>query len=181
VSLELALVRFDGEGTAVEEYSAAKGRSAGEGAWLKEIGFVEHHHNGRLLLRGRFAGHYLDVDENDRIAQKGAAKGAVAGGLFGVLLGPLGIALGVVVGGAIGAHAGTPTDTEPEPEEVAERLRSAVPRSSSALVLVAEAADVDDMVTALGDSARDLTRRELTEAQEAALQASLSSAPPTSM
>jgi uncharacterized membrane protein len=180
VSLEFALARFEGQGTAVESYAAAKGRSGPDAAWIQQIGFVEHHHNGRLLLRGTFAGHYLDVDENDRLAQTGAGVGAVAGGLVGALLGPAGIALGLVIGGAIGAHTGTPTDTEPEPEELAEQLRASVPRSSSAIVLIAAAADVDEMVAALGDSAKDVSRRVLTEEQEAALQASVGSAPPAS-
>jgi uncharacterized membrane protein len=180
VSLEFALARFDGEGTAVEKLAAVKGRSGPDAAWMQQIGFVEHHHNDRLLLRGVFAGHYVDVDENDRIAQTGAGVGAVAGGLVGVLLGPAGIALGLLIGGAIGAHTGTPTDTEPEPEELAAKLRAAVPRSSSAVVLVATAADADEMVAALGDSAHDLTRRELTEEQEVALEAAVSLAPPAS-
>ena len=55
-----------------------------------------------------------------------------------------------------------------------------MPRSSSAIVLVAAAADVDEMVAALGDSEQDLNRRELTEEQGAALQASLAAAPPAS-
>ena len=180
MSLELALAQFDGQGTAVEEYTAAKDRSAHDAAWLKEVGFVEHHHNDRLLLRGTFAGHYLDVDENDRITQKGAGVGAVAGGLAGVLIGPVGIALGILIGGAIGAHAGTPTDSEPEPEELVERLRAAVPTSSSAIVLVGAAAHIDEMVAALAYSPQNLTRRELTDAQEAALQAAVNSAPPAS-
>lgn len=180
VGLEVALARFDGEGTAVQKYAAAKARAEHGAAWIQEVGFVERHHDGRLLLRGTFAGHYLDVDEGDRFSQKGAGEGAIAGGLVGALLGPAGIALGLIVGGAIGAHTGAPTDTEAEPEELAEQLRAAVPRSSSAIVLVAAAADVDEMVAALGDSEQDLNRRELTEEQGAALQASLAAAPPAS-
>lgn len=178
VSLEFALARFDGEGTAVQSYAAAKDRPGPDEAWTRKVGFVERHHNGRLLLRGTFAGHYLDVDEGDRTSQTGAGAGAVAGGLAGVFLGPAGIALGLMIGGGIGAHVGTATDTEAEPEELAERLRTAVPRSSSAIVLVAETADVDEMAAALGDGVQELTRRELTAQQEAALEGSLGTAPP---
>ncbi len=180
MSLELALARFDGQGDAVQSYAAAKDRPGPDQAWTRKVGFVERHHNGRLLVRGTFAGHYLDVDEGDRFSQTGAGPGAVAGGLVGALLGPAGIALGLLIGGGIGAHVGTPTDTEPEPEQLAEQLREAVPRSSSAIVLVAESADVDEMVAALGDRVQELTRRELTAEQQAALEASLATAPPAS-
>ncbi len=178
MSLEFALARFRGEGTAVQSYAAAKERPGPDEAWTQKVGFVERHHSGRLLLRGTFAGHYLDVDENDRISQTGAGPGAIAGGLVGALVGPAGIALGLLIGGGIGAHVGTPTDAEAEPEQLAEQLREAVPSSSSAIVLIAETADVDEMVAALGDRVEELTRRELTAEQQATLEASLSAAPP---
>ncbi len=178
MGLDLGIVQFDGEGTAVEAYAAAKERS--DAQWAHEVGFVEHHHNGRLVLRGTFAGHYLDVDESDRVSQTGAAKGAVTGGLIGVLLGPPGIAVGLVAGGLIGSQAGTPTDAEDEPPLVADKLRAAVPRSSSAVVLIAAAADVQKMLAALGEGARDVTRRALSPDEVAQLEASLSTAPPAS-
>jgi len=178
MSLEFASARFHGEGTAVQSYAAAKERPGPDEAWTRKVGFVERHHNGRLLLRGTFAGHYLDVDESDRASQTGAGAGAVAGGLVGACLGPAGIALGLMIGGGIGAHVGTATDTEAEPEQLAEQLRDAVPNSSSAIVLVADTADVDEMVAALGDRVGELTRHELTAQQQAALEASLTTAPP---
>jgi uncharacterized membrane protein len=184
MSLEFALARFHGEGTAVQSYAAAKDRPGPDQAWTRKVGFVERHHNGRLLVRGTFAGHYVDVDEGDRVSQTGAGPGAVAGGLVGVLIGPPGIALGLLlgllIGSGIGANVGTPTDTEAEPELLAEQLREAVPRSSSAIVLVAESSDVDEMVAALGDGVQELTRRELTAEQQTALEASLATAPPAS-
>lgn len=177
MSLEFALAQFDGEGAAVQSYAAAKDRPGPDEAWTREVGFVERHHNGRLLLRGTFAGHYLDVDESDRASQTGAGTGAAAGGLVGAFLGPPGIALGLIVGGSVGANVGTPTDTEAEPEELAEQLRAAVPRSSSAIVLIASSADVDEMVEALGEKVQHLTRHSLSAEQEASLEASLGTAP----
>ena len=180
MGLDLGIVQFDGEGTAVERYAAAKKRSSGDARWTHEVGFVERHHNGRLVVRGTFAGHYLDVDESDHVSQKGAAEGAIAGGLLGVLLGPPGIAVGLMGGGLIGSQAGAPSDTEAEPATLADDLRAAVPRSSSAVVLIAAAPDVDEMVSALGAGARDVTRRTLTPDELAQLEASLSTAPPAS-
>ncbi len=178
MSLDFAVAQFEGEGTAVQRYAAAKERSRGDAKWTHETGFVEHHHGGHIVLRGTFAGRYLDVDESDHVSQRAAGEGAVAGGLVGVLLGPAGIALGIVVGGVIGAQAGTPSDVEPEPQVLADQLRAAVPRSSSALVLIAPGPDVDEMLAALGEDAQRVTRQTLTEDQAARLEASLSMAPP---
>jgi uncharacterized membrane protein len=180
VSLDLAVAHFDGEGTAVERYAAAKERSRRDAPWTHEVGFVEHHRNGRLVLRGTFAGHYLDVDESDHVSQKGAGEGALAGGLVGALLGPPGIALGLALGGVIGSQAGNPTEIEAEPEALTDQLRAAVPRSSSAVVLFATATDVDEMLAALGEGARGVVRRTLAADQAAELEASLSRTPPAS-
>ncbi|HTA32022.1 MAG TPA: DUF1269 domain-containing protein [Solirubrobacteraceae bacterium] len=177
MSLELAVAQFNGEDTAVKRYAAAKER--GDAPWMREVGFVEHHHGGRLVLRGVFAGHYLDVDESDHVSQKGAGIGAAAGGIVGILLGPPGIAVGLLVGGIAGAELGPPTDTEPEAdaEELAERLRATVPRSSSAIVLIASPAEANEMFAALGEDAKSV-RRTLTADEAAALDASLRAAPP---
>lgn len=176
MSLDLAVVKFDGEDGAVKRYAAAKER-AGDARWMREVGFVEHHHGGRLVLRGVFAGHYIDVDESDRVSEKGAGAGAAAGGLVGVLLGPPGIAVGLLVGGVLGATLGAPTETEREPDVLVERLRTAVPRSSSAIVLIAAAEDVDEMLSQLGEDAQRVVRRTLSSDEEAALEAALRAAP----
>jgi uncharacterized membrane protein len=179
VSVDVAVAQFDGEGTAVNVYAAAKERSP-DASWTQKVGFVERHHSGRLLLRGTFAGHYLDVDEVDHVSQKGTGEGAVAGGVVGVLLGPPGIALGLVVGGLVGSQVGSGNEPEVEPEALAEQLRAAIPKSSSAIVLIAQAPEVDEMVAALGDGAHDIVRRTLTDAEVAGLEASLAEAPPAS-
>jgi uncharacterized membrane protein len=178
VKLEVAIARFEGENSAVNAYSAVKTGQASAPRWTSEVGFVEHHHNGRLLLRGTFAGHYLDVDESEHISETGAGAGALAGGLVGALLGPAGIALGLVVGGAAGSQASDASVAEAEPRALAERLRATVPRSSSALVLIASPEDVTDMLVAVGESATGVLREHLTDEQSAQLQASLGAAPP---
>jgi uncharacterized membrane protein len=180
VSLDVAVAQFDGEGTAVRRYAAAREVPGADPPWTQKVGFVEHHPHGHLLLRGTFAGHYLDVDESDHVSQKGAGEGAITGGLVGVLLGPPGIAVGLTLGALVGAQAGKPSDVEAEPEALAEQLRAAVPRSSSAIVLISDPPDVDEMVAALDAGAQGITRQTLSAEQEAALEASLSSAPPAS-
>ena len=118
VGLEVALARFDGEGTAVQKYAAAKARAEHGAAWIQEVGFVNV-----TTMAGFFsaAPSRATIWTSMRATvsrKKGAGEGAIAGGLVGALLGPAGIALGLIVGGAIGAHTGAPTDTEAEPEEL---------------------------------------------------------------
>ncbi len=180
---ELAVLRFDGEGTAVDRYARARDaafvRGSTEGPrWTRDLGFVERHHNGHLLLRGTFGGHYLDVDEGDLFSQRGAGEGAATGGLIGVLGGPPGIAVGLVVGMLVGGREGQPEQVEAEPEALAEQMRDAVPRSSSAIVMIAAPAEVDELVAAVGDGAAETTRRVLTDQEAAAIEASLGGAPP---
>lgn len=180
MSLEFAVAQFDGETTAAERYAAAKGRRGEDARWMREVGFVEHRHSGHVALRGTFAGHYLDVDDSDHVSQRGAGEGAVAGGLVGVLIGPPGIAVGLLLGMVIGAETGRSSETEIEPRALVDRLRAAVPRSSSAVVLIAGPHDVDEMLAALGESAQRTARRILAPDQVAALEASLSATPQAS-
>ncbi len=177
MDLDFALACFDGETAAAESLYSARAPRGADPPWTREVGFVEHHRNGHLILRGTFAGHYVDVDETDHVSQKGAGEGAVAGGLVGVLLGPAGIALGLLVGGIIGSQVGDASETEPEPQALADQLRDLVPRSCSAIVVIAPAHDVDEMLAAVGDTARSTSRRSVTDEQAAALQASLSTTP----
>jgi uncharacterized membrane protein len=172
------MVLFNGENTAAERFADGRDRSPARAPWAREVGFVEHHHNGHLLLRGTFAGHYVDVDETDHVSEKGAGEGALVGGLIGVVLGPPGLAVGLVLGGIIGSQAGTPSESEAEPQPLIGQLRTAVPRSCSAVVLIAAAPDVDEMLAAIGQGTRGTIRQTLTADQAATLEASLSTTPP---
>lgn len=182
-TLELAVFRFDGEGTAVDRYARARDaafvRGSAEGPrWTRDVGFVERHHNGRLLLRGTFGGHYLDVDEGDRFSERGAGEGAATGGILGALGGPPGIAVGLVLGMFVGAHVGQADQIEAEPEMLAEQMREAVPRGSSAIVMIAAPGEVEELVAAVGDGAAETVRRVLADAEASAIEASLGGAPP---
>jgi uncharacterized membrane protein len=175
--LDFALVSFEGVNSAAEEFAAARDRSGAAARWAHEVGFVEHHENGHLVLRGTFAGHYIDADEALHISDRGAAEGFLVGAVLGVLAGPLGLATGSVLGATIGSQAGAPSESDPEPQQLVDQLRSAVPRSGSAIVLIAAAEDVDEMLAAIGESGAQVTRRALTSDEAAALEVSLRGTP----
>ena len=180
MDVDFALVRFPGGGSATEAFVAARAKAGADAPWTRQVGLVEHHHNGHLVLRGTFAGHYVDVDEALHVSQRGTAEGFAGGAVVGALLGPPGFAAGMVVGAVLGSQAGPPSETDSEPQLLVGQLRDAVPRSGSAIVLISEPRDVDEMLAAVGDSDGEVTRQTLTADQVAALQASLSSTPAAS-
>lgn len=180
MGVDFALLNFAGVRTATEAFAAARGTSSASAAWPREVGFVEHHENGHMVLRGTFAGHYVDVDEALHVSERGAAEGWAIGAVLGALAGPFGFAAGMVTGGLIGSQLGKRSESDPEPQLLVDQLRSAVPASSSAIVLIADAHDVDEAVAALGDGGSQVTRRALTPDDVAALQASLRASPDAS-
>jgi uncharacterized membrane protein len=191
MELDFALVRFEDGSAATETFVAARDRSGAAASWPRDrsgaaaswaqhVGLVEHHRNGHLVLRGTFAGHYVDVDEALHVSERGAGEGSAGGGLVGILGGPPGIAVGIVLGGLLGSQLGTPSETDSEPQPLADQLRAAVPRAGSAIVMIAEPSDVDDMVAAIGDSGGELIRHTLTADEVAAVQASLRATPAAS-
>lgn len=181
MELDFALLSFTGVNAAVEAFAAARDRSGRAARWTSEVGFVEHHESGKLVLRGAFAGHYVDVDEALHVSGRGTDEGVAAGAVIGTLLaGPLGLAVGTVTGGWIGSQLGKPSEADAEPHLLAERLRAAVPRSGSAIVLIADANDIDEMLAAIGQSSAQVNRKALTPEEAAAVQASLSASPAAS-
>jgi uncharacterized membrane protein len=181
MDLDFALVSFHGVDAAAEAFVAARARSSPTARWTSEVGFAEHHENGHLVLRGTFAGHYVDVDEALHVSEHGGGEGAAIGAVLGALLGgPLGFAIGTVGGVTFGSQLGKPSETDPEPQPLAERLRAAVPLSGSAIVLIAAANDVDEMIAAIDQPPAQVIRKALTPEESAALQASLSASPAAS-
>ena len=68
--------------------------------WAQEVAFVEHHGPGRIVVRGTFAGHYVDADDFEDFVGRRVTEGALAGRTVGLLLGPPGLAAGFVAGGS---------------------------------------------------------------------------------
>ncbi len=179
MDLDVALVRFDGRNAASDAFYSASGRAAPDAQWVREIGFVEHHHNDHLTLRGTFAGHYVDMEEGHQVSETGTVGGFAGGMVLGALLGPAGMAAGMIAGAVIGSQVGEPSETDPEPQVLVDRIRDVVPRSGSAIVLIAPPVDVENMLAALGGDG-DVVRRSLTADEVAALQSSLSQTPAAS-
>jgi uncharacterized membrane protein len=144
--------------------------------WAQEIAFVEHHGHDRIVVRGTFAGHYIDADDEQQFIGIRTAEGAVGGAAVGALLGPAGMAAGFIAGGTAGSV---------DEERSGPRLRSAffddvrreVPEGSSALILLGAPEDVDAMAGALDGQNGRLVRHHLTPDATAALKAAVADSP----
>jgi Protein of unknown function (DUF1269) len=174
---DLALLICAGTNSAAEAFTAARERAGREAAWVSRTGLVEHHADGRLVLRGTFAGRYVEVDEVPHGSEHGSEVGFVVGAAIGFLLGPVGFAEGVLWGPQIGSRLGKPDQIEREPGLLVERLRGAVPPSHSAIVLIAEAGDVDEFARVLDREGAVLLRRGLAAEELATLETALEAWP----
>ena len=172
---DIAVLAFPRENGAEQAYAHAVGRLRLP-SWAGEILFVEHHTRGRLVVRGTFAGHYLDVDDLGDVIGRDTAEGAVAGAVVGVLFGPVGIAVGFVSGGAIGGMAEA-EHVAPPPGALFDEVREEVPERSSALVIYGPPPDVDDMLAAFGDAPTSTRRHHVDAARRQSLEAAIAAAP----
>lgn len=71
---DLAVLTFDGLGSAERAFGRVRNDARGE-PWLLEVAFAERHRHDRLVVRGTFAGRYLDIGDSGRHERP-------AGGLF---------------------------------------------------------------------------------------------------
>ena len=182
MAMDIAIVTFHGQPAAASAFSVLRAR-APNADWTHEAALVEHHgHRDQLSLHGTVAGHYVSLDESDHISQPAAAKGAVAGGVIGTALGgPFGLAPGLVLGALFGAVAGRhPDESEAGFGTLSEQLRAAVPKGSSAIVVLADSAHADELVALVTDGEAQVTRRTLTDEELAAIEAAVAAAPAAS-
>jgi uncharacterized membrane protein len=178
--IEFALVRFEAITAAEKAFADARDRSAPDAPWIRQIGLVEHHRNGHWVLRGTFAGHYIDVDEALHVSERGGAEGFAAGAALGALLGPPGLAAGIVLGAIIGSQTAQPNERDAEPQLLNEQLRNRLPRAGSAIALIAPTTDVDDMLAAIGETDGTILRQPLSATDVGSLDADLRPAPEAS-
>lgn len=157
---DFALLVFKHTEGAERAYGSVAGQASAE-PWAREVAFVEHHGRDRMVVRGTFAGHYVNADDDEAFIGPRTAEGAVGGAAVGLLFGPLGLAVGFVGGGIAGGvseeHSGPRLRSA-----LFDELRAEVPEGSSAIVLMASSGDVDAMAGALSEQGGRLVRHRLT-------------------
>jgi uncharacterized membrane protein len=175
MSLDLGLVIFDHIEGAERAYADVLAGSQ-DAPWTHEIAFVEHHRHDRVVVRGTFAGRYVDLEEEGDVIGKRTAEGALTGAVAGVLFGPAGLAVGLTAGGTIGGVA----EAHHAPalhDAFIDEVRADVPEKSSAILLLASPEHVDAMVAALaGHNGREI-RHSLSAEAARALEAAVAGRP----
>jgi uncharacterized membrane protein len=161
VALDLALVVYDHTNGAEKAYANAR-EKVGDAPWLHEVAFVERHKNDRVVMRGTFAGRYVDIDDEADPIGRDAAIGALTGAAVGLVFGPPGFAAGLVGGGAVGGLI-EGSHVEELHGALFDEIRSDVPPDSSAEILLAAPNHVDGMLEALEDSGGKVIRRTLSD------------------
>jgi uncharacterized membrane protein len=174
---ELAVLTFDHIEGAERAYADARGR-ANDAPWLRELVFVECHRHGRIVVRGTFAGHYLDVDDVGDAIGRDTAVGAVAGAVVGLAFGPPGFAVGLAAGGIAGGVHESSVHTPKESGALFDEIRHDIPEGSSGIVALVGADDSAALIAALHARAVRATHHRLSDAEAAALQAAVVQAPP---
>jgi uncharacterized membrane protein len=153
--------------------------SEGQSPWVREIAFVEHHGRDRIVVRGTFAGHYVDIDDEGDMINRKTAEGALTGAAVGLLFGPAGLAAGMVAGGTIGGAEGSQEAIPELRGAFFDEVRADVPEGSSAVILLASPEHVDAMVAALERHNGRVVRHRVTAEQARALKAAVADAPPS--
>jgi uncharacterized membrane protein len=174
MGLDLALAVFPH--TEGAERAFAEVRSAvGDVPWVHEIAFVEHHRRDRIVVRGTFAGRYVDEEDQRDPIGKRTAEGALTGAVAGALFGPPGLAVGLTTGGIVGgvAQASVPELHDAFFDEV----RADVPLGSSAVLLMASPDHVDAMASAFDGTGGNIVRRSLSPEAARALEDAVAGRP----
>jgi uncharacterized membrane protein len=176
MSLDLALMIFEHIEGAERAYADVLDASA-DAPWVHEIAFVEHHRHDRIVVRGTFAGRYVDLDEQGDVIGKRTAEGALTGAVVGVFFGPAGLAVGLVAGGTAGGLSES-RHVAPLHDAFVDDVRSEVPEKSSALLLLASPEHVDAMVAAFEGRGGRLVRHHLSPETAQELEGAVAGSPP---
>jgi pterin-4a-carbinolamine dehydratase len=175
--LDVGVARFSGRDGAEQAFAEARDRDPGAG-WMGEAAFVEVHRDGRIVIRGGVAGHYVDVDGDGDVIGRDTGIGAVVGAAFGLLLGPPAFAAGLVGGATVGGTVEAKRARAPAGAAV-DAIREQVPEGSSAVVVVSDSGRVQAMFNALGEASETFEHYLLTPQTEAELRSALAQAPPS--
>jgi uncharacterized membrane protein len=175
MSLDLALMVFDHVEGAERAYADVLPASA-RAPWVQEIAFVEHHRHDRIVVRGTFAGRYVDVDEQGDVIGERTAEGAMTGAIVGAFFGPPGFAVGLVAGGTAGGlHEAR--EVPHLHDAFLDDVRAEVPEKSSAVLLLASPEHVDAMVAAFQGHGGRLVRHHLSPQAARALEGAVAGRP----
>jgi hypothetical protein len=174
-TLQVGIARFSGTDGAERAFADARNWDP-VADWIDDAAFVEVHRDGRIVVRGSVAGHYVDLDGEGDVIGSDTGRGAVVGAALGFLFGPSAFAVGLVGGATVGGAVEAGRVAEPE-GPVFDAIRERVPEGSSAVVVVSTSERVGAMSEALASVADNFEDHPLSPAAEADLRSALADAP----
>jgi uncharacterized membrane protein len=173
--LDLAIVVFDHLEGADHAYASVLGASAGA-PWTEHVALVEHHRHDRIVVRGTFAGRYVDFDERGDVIGKRTGEGALTGAVVGLFFGPMGLAVGLV-GGSVAGGMSQARAVPQLHDAFIDEVRADVPERSSGVLLLAAPEHVDAMFAAFEGRGGRHVRHPLSQDAALALERAVAGSP----
>ena len=158
-------VTFKGKKTAMKALHTMEDYSP-EYYWIDDVAVVSRSKHGHLRVHSTWA--------QDESGEAGLGWGAVAGGLIGMLAGPGGALAGAAIGGGMGGLLGAAEDVafdDPRLDDFA----AALDKDTSALIMVADEAELSDFWTAVEPFGGEVIDTDLDEKDVKALRKVLKS------
>jgi uncharacterized membrane protein len=162
--MEITILKFSGTKDAEEALRSAIDAEGNRRPWLQEVGVVTRPTIGRITIRATYAD--APVKEGD-IASKVADAGGMTGYFIGSILGPMHADSAALTGEMRASSLGKALEKEILHTEA---IKKALPRGSSALVLVATPQVDDEFVALFKDRNPEVIRRDLEQEVEKRLQ-----------
>ena len=170
MALKLGVVIFEDADRAAEVLTGFKELHPADD-WAENVGIIERRKSGRIAMYGALGRDTNWTDEGAE-ALLGVSLGGTTGLLLGALAGPPGVAIGGAVGATIGGLLGG-VDEETVNEKMFGVVRSKLTKNSSALVLLADARHVDDLLGSTRRGAREVYEQPIREELKGRLEEAL--------
>ncbi|CAB5083206.1 hypothetical protein D3OALGA1CA_370 [Olavius algarvensis associated proteobacterium Delta 3] len=158
-------ITFKGKKTAMKALHTLEDYSP-EYYWIDDVAVVSRSKHGHLRVNSTWA--------QDESGKAGLGWGAVAGGLIGMLAGPGGALAGAAVGGGMGGLLGAAEDVAFDDPRL-DDLAAALDKDTSALIMVADEAELADFWTAVEPFGGEVIDTDLDEKDIKALKKALKS------
>ena len=156
-------VTFKGKKTARKAFYTLEDYSP-EYYWIDDVAVVSRSKHGHLRVNSTWA--------QDESGKAGLGWGAVAGGLIGLLAGPGGALAGAAVGGGVMGLVGKGVDVAVDDPRL-DDFAAALDKDTSALIMVADEAELADFWTAVEPLGGEVIDTDLDEKDVEALRKAL--------
>jgi uncharacterized membrane protein len=158
--MEICILKFPDTSGAQDALKEVVDAQGDRNPWLHEIGVVSRPLIGRVKVTAAFPDGKSKIFREGDLADLASDMGGVTGYFLSLLAGPLGPMIGAVKASTLaGAAAG---DAEAKLFHLDE-LKKALPRESSALVLIAEPKTCDAMVELFNEYDPQVIRRDVAD------------------